>query len=43
MYQNFKTGMISITSAVKNSNFENIGTVYQYLSKYGNTIANRIT
>ena len=43
VYQNFKTGMISITSAVKNSGFENIGTVYQYLSKYGNTIANRIT
>ena len=40
--QGLKTGRISIPGAVKNSGFENIGTVSQYLNKYGITIANRI-
>ncbi len=33
---------ISITSAVRNSGFENIATVSQHLNKYGITIANII-
>ena len=37
-----KQGKISIPGAVKNSGFENIATVSQYLNKYGITIANRI-
>lgn len=37
-----KQGKISIPGAVKNSDFENIVTVSQYLNKYGITIANRI-
>lgn len=37
-----KQGKISIPGAVKNSGFENIATVSQYLDKYGITIANRI-
>ena len=40
--QGLKTGRISIPGAVKNSGFENIATVSQYLNKYGITIANRI-
>ena len=37
-----KTGRISIPGAEKGSGFENIGTVSQYLNRYGITIANRI-
>ena len=37
-----KQGKISIPGAVKNSDFENIATVSQYLNKYGITIAKRI-
>lgn len=37
-----KQGKISIPGAVKNSGFENIATVSQYLNKYGITIAKRI-
>lgn len=40
--QGLGTGRISIPGAVKNSGFENIATVSQYLNKYGITIANRI-
>ncbi len=37
-----KSGRISIPGAIKNSGFENIGTVSQYLNTYGVTIASRI-
>lgn len=37
-----KTGRISIPGAENGSGFENIGTVSQYLNRYGITIANRI-
>lgn len=37
-----KTGRISIPGAENGNGFENIGTVSQYLNRYGITIANRI-
>lgn len=40
--QGLRIGRISIPGAVKNSGFEDIFTVSQYLNKYGITIANRI-
>ncbi len=40
--EGLKTGQITIPGAVKNSGFDDIETVSQYLNRYGVTIANRI-